>query len=98
MLAGQLDSASSRGGGRMPEGKGRLVPRQLGGKKASPLEKRALVRLDGVWWVKGGGVGGYWGWRDGQWAEALYPRSSEMPLMGFKLPSVFYQDASWQTM
>lgn len=32
------------------------------------------------------------------WAKALYPQSSEMPPMGFKLPSVFYQDASWQTM
>ena len=73
----------------MPKGKGRLVPRHLGEKKAGSLEERALVRLDGAWWVKGGGDCGYWGWRGGSWADGLYPESNEMPLMGFKLPSLF---------
>ena len=53
-----MDSASKRGGGRMPEGKGRLVPRQLGGKKGKPIGEKGFGQAG--WSVVGEWRWGWW--------------------------------------
>lgn len=49
------------------------MPRQLGEKRQSPLEEKALFRLDGVWWAKGGGDGGTGAGEAASRVEGLYP-------------------------
>lgn len=69
----------------------RPKPRKVGAKTGERRQGSLEGRLDGEWWMDGGGGIACAGAGEvpGR-AEGLYPEGNEMLLEGFKLPSVFY--------